>query len=148
MPPCCSIGIKVPIPDLLPWQPEGGFSRAKSCSIPGPWGWLWGASIATWGGQLSASEAFYPLSIFRGNAILSAATSVFPEPTLVLEEETKALGGGGTQRSLCGWVWDGIRVSLGSWGNDYSTGCWRKWLLQPQPGNCSPTHTHTPLHTG
>ena len=37
MPLCCSIRIKVPIPDLLPWQPEGGFSRAESCSIPGPW---------------------------------------------------------------------------------------------------------------
>ena len=49
--------------------------------------------MATWGGQLPASEAFYPLRIFRDNAILSAATSVFPEATLVLEEETKALGG-------------------------------------------------------
>lgn len=153
-PPLQSVSVRN-APVLLHWD-KGSHSRSAAMTTRGrifqSWkllnpralGRLWGASTATWGGQLPASEAFYPLSIFRGSAILSAATSVFPEATL--EEETKALGG--TQRSLCGWVWDRIQVSLRSWGNDYSTGCWRKWLSQPQPENCSPTHRIHPSTQG
>ena len=114
--PPCSRALRPPLQSVsvrnapvLLHQDKGSHSRSAAMTTRGrifqSWkllnpralGRLWGASTATWGGQLPASEAFYPLSIFRGSAILSAATSVFPEATL--EEETKALGG--VHREAC-----------------------------------------------
>ena len=106
-------------------------------------GWLWGACMATWGGPLLASEAFYPLSIFRANAILSAAPSVFPEAMLALEKETKALGG--TQRSS---------VAESGTGSGSLCVVGEMTTQQVVEGNdclnlsqeTAPQHTHTPPH--
>ena len=144
MPLCCSIRIKVPIPDLLPWQPEGGFSRAESCSIPGPWEAL-GSLYGHLRRPTTSLWSILPSEHIQGQCDPFCCHQCFSRGHVRGGNQGS---GGGTQRSLCGWVWDRIQVSLHSWGNDYSTGCWRKWLSQPQPENCSPTHTYTPLHTG
>ena len=139
MPACSSIGIRLPFQICCHDNQREDFPELKAAQSQGL-----GVALGSLYGHLrrptTSLWSILPSEHIQGQCDPFCCPQCFSRGHVSVREGNQ--GSGGYTEKLCGWVWDRIWVTLCSWGNDYSTGCWGKWLPQPQPGNCSPTHTH------